>query len=304
MEFYLENYEVLNVKEKLNHKMKSADITKIRNLWEEGYTRKGVTVAIIDSGIDINHPNFFGRIIKTVNFTSDNNDIDDVFDYSGHGTHVAGTIGSINTKNVEIGVAPNVNFVILKVINKNGRGNVSDVIKALEYCYEWNKQQKKKIDIINLSLGSPTYNEDLYKIIKKLDRQDTFIVSAAGNYGDSNKDTQEIIYPGFFQEVIQIGSTNNDNNISEFTNTNLNIDFIAPGEAIYSTFPNSSFATLSGTSMAAPLVSGGIALLLEKISPTCNHRNSEINLFLKNNSIEIDAGISEQGNGLIVFYKY
>lgn len=294
-----ENLQILNYDKKDYVTMYGADFMKIRSLWEQGFSGKGIVIAVIDSGIDIKHKNFEDRIIAYKNFTDDDTE-ENVFDYSGHGTHVAGIISSKNSKAIEIGAAPNAELVILKVIDSNSKGKISSLINSLNYVIEWNEKNDKKINIVNLSLGSAEYSEKLYKTIKLLNQQDVLIVAAAGNYGDSLDHTEERIYPGFFKEVIQIGSIDKDKKISKFNNSNLNIDFVAPGEDIYSTLPGNSFGTANGTSMSAPIVSGGLALLLEKkIAEKINNPSISILNYLRKNTEDLGCSIPEQGNGLI-----
>lgn len=275
---FLPKYTLEN-KAKFNY---AIDIMDIDIMWKNSIKGKNVNIAIIDSGCDVNHEELKDNIIGVYNFTNDDNgSIHNVTDYLGHGTHIAGIIGSQNKK-YRIGVAPESNLLILKVINKSGFSEADTLIKAIKYAKEWKDKNKKKIDIINLSLGTSKDHQGLKKIINKGISENIIMVAAAGNQGDGNYTTNEISYPGFYKDVFEIGATDKNSIPTSFSNSNINIDFLAPGKDIFSSFPNNNYATLSGTSMAAPQVSGVIALIKNQLrnnglEPTY----SEIDNYLK-----------------------
>jgi major intracellular serine protease len=233
------------------------------DFWDKSIKGNGVVIGVIDSGCFIDHQELKDNIIDKYNFTQDDNaDPSNVTDYSGHGTHTSGIIAASNKNNI-IGVAPKAKLVILKVIDKKGSGSYENLIKAINYASEWRGKNNEKIDVLNLSLGGPNDDPDLKKAINKAISNKINIVVAAGNYGDGSELTNEILYPGFYPEIIQVGAVDKYSVPTSFSNTNVNIDFLAPGKDIYSTFNNGGYTTLSGTSMAAPHVTGAIALLNE-----------------------------------------
>lgn len=280
---------------------KNIDLIKAPLIWEKSKQGKGRTIAIIDSGCEIDHPDLIENIIGVQNFTSDDDSNPfNVTDYLGHGTHVAGIIASTGKKNKTIGVAPASKLLILKVINKHGVGKYKDLINAIEYSINWKGPEGQKIDVINISLGGNKEDPKLHEIILKAYQIGIIIVVSAGNYGDGNQNTDEILYPGYYKEVIQVGAINEDLKIVESSNSNNQIDFVAPGYRILSTYLNNSYTRLSGTSMAAPHISGGIALLLNTIKKTKNLSNHDnIYFYLSKLSRPLGYSTKEEGKGLI-----
>lgn len=269
--------------------------------WDRSFKGQGINIAVIDTGCDREHEELSDNIIDGFNFTNDDDgDPTNITDYSGHGTHVAGIIAASN-KNGIIGVAPKAKLLILKVIGKDGSGDYKNLIRALNFAIEWRGKNNEKIDIINLSLGGPNDDKDLKNVVEKAVSQNIFIVAASGNNGDGSEITDEILYPGFYKEVIQVSAIDEQLNPVFFSNTNINIDFLAPGKDIHSTFPNNTYAKLSGTSMAAPHVTGAIALLLNLFKTQNIPINFEqIYLYLASHSLFLNGYSSKtQGNGII-----
>ncbi|MFF1995380.1 S8 family peptidase [Bacillus mycoides] len=279
------------------------DLIRAHDVWESSRKGDGIVVAIMDTGCDSHHPVLSGAIVGGYNFTDDDNGNTNNFtDYCGHGTHVAGIIAARENIKGVIGVAPKSQLLILKTINKYGNGSYQNVINALRYAINWRGPNNEKVSIINMSLGSTTHDEELYSAIKDARKQGILLVVAAGNSGDGKGDTTEISYPGFYQEVIQIGSINQDLTLSSFSNTNINLDFVAPGEDVLSTFLDGKYARLSGTSMATPFVSGALALILNLIPSSFN--NPTLTSFvsysyLLEHAKNLGYSSLEQGNGLI-----
>lgn len=270
------------------------------SFWKEGYEGQGSIVAVIDSGCNIEHPELKDNIIGQINFTKDNNsDPNNVTDYSGHGTHVSGIIAASNQNNI-IGVAPKAKLLILKVVGKNTIGSYENLIKAINFVINWRSENNEKIDIISLSLGGRKDDKDLKAVIKKAISNNVFVVVSAGNYGDGSELTNEALYPGYYKEVIQVGSVDDQFQPNSFNNTNVNIDFLAPGSAIYSTYFD-GYEKLSGTSMAAPHVSGAIALILNFFKSNNTPPTQElVYQYLLSHSLFLnDFSNKTQGNGVI-----
>lgn len=239
---------------------------KAMDVWGISEKGKGIVIAIIDTGCEINHPDLKENIISGYNFTEDDNSNPNIYkDYRGHGTHVAGIIAASDNGKEIVGVAPESKLLILKVIDKNGVGSYKNLIKAIEFSMNWKGPNKEKVSIINISLGGSLPDKKLYTTIKKAKKKGIVIIAASGNEGDGNENTNEISFPGFYKEVIQVGSITKDKKPSKFSNTNINLDFVAPGENIISTHLYNNYVQLSGTSMAAPYVTGAIALIIKMI---------------------------------------
>ncbi|MES9699972.1 MULTISPECIES: S8 family peptidase [Bacillus] len=291
---------------KTTHSQKNYGISIVNaeDFWQEGYKGQGVNIAVIDSGCDY-HEELNRNIIDVFNLTTDDNgNLNVVTDHYGHGTHVAGIIAATNESNL-IGIAPEANLVIIKVINQQGNSDAQTLIKGIELALNWRGKNGEKIDIINLSLGSKKDNEELRNVIKFAVSQNVFIVTAAGNEGDGSDITDELSYPGFYEEVIQIGAIDEEFRLAKFSNTNSTIDYLSPGDKIFSTYKDNTYQTLSGTSMAAPQASGAIALLLSYLkSNNIDYTQELVDLYLRLNAIEL-SGYSEkaQGKGVLHLNK-
>ncbi|MGL4453638.1 MAG: S8 family peptidase [Sarcina sp.] len=230
------------------------------NFWEKGKYGAGIKIAIIDTGCDINHRDIKDRIVDAQNFTTENKfNKMDVTDNDGHGTHVAGIIAASGNNGGIIGVAPKAELLILKALTANG-GAYSWIINAINYAIS------KKVDIINMSLGGKFDSQQLHYAIKRAVANNILVVVAAGNDGDGNGETTEINYPAAYNESISVGSIKYDNGESRFSASNDEVDLVAPGQGvngrgIISLAPNNKYVELIGTSMAAPHVTGALALI-------------------------------------------
>lgn len=252
--------------------------------WKKGLTGKGVTVAILDSGIDISHDKLKGNIVNGFNFSQeDNNDFSIYQDYNGHGTHTAGIVTMI---------APQVNLLILKVLNKDGVGTVQSLIDAINFAIDWKGENEERVRVISLSLGTSRPVKELHAAIKRALKNNIPVVVAVGNEGDGNFETNEVSYPAYYEEVIGVGAINDIYEIATFSNTNKEVDIYAPGVNVYSTYLKNGQITLSGTSMAAPHVTGSLALLIEEYECLFTGNLSEEKLYellIKNTrKIELD----------------
>jgi len=228
------------------------------DVWNLGYTGKNVAVAVLDTGIDYNHPELNSSFSGCKSFVSYTQDC---FDDNGHGTHVSGIITadgkSINAK----GVAPDAQIWIAKVCDASGSCYVSDIAAAIEYVVN-NKVAK----VMNISLGgrgTRLSNCDSDYLAQKVNwavDNGVTVAAAAGN-------TAGIVSsPACASKAIAVGAVDKKDKGANFSGSGLALDIMAPGVSIYSTLPNNSYASWSGTSMATPHVAATIALLLEKNS--------------------------------------
>ncbi|MEK3764666.1 S8 family peptidase [Solibacillus sp. FSL K6-4121] len=222
----------------------------VQHGWNAGFTGKGVKIAIIDSGV-ANHSDL--TIAGGVTFVGNSYDDD-----HGHGTHVAGIIAGKHNGTGVAGIAPNAEVYALKAIGKDGKGDVANVLKAIDWAIE------NKMDIINLSFGDLEYAKSLHEGVKKATDNGIMIVAASGNEGNDSGTGNTINYPARHDEVISVASINHQLKRSSFSGTGDTNDFAAPGEEIYSTYLNGQYATYNGTSMATPHITGLLALLMEQ----------------------------------------
>ncbi|GHH96941.1 S8 family peptidase [Neobacillus kokaensis] len=263
-------------------------------IWERT-KGKGITVAILDTGCDGTHPDLKDRIISGRNFTNDDNSNQDIYrDYNGHGTHVAGTIAAAENQNGVVGVAPEANLLIVKVLDKHGSGQYEWIINGIHFAIE------QKVDIISMSLGGPVDVPALREAIQKAVANNILVVCAAGNEGDGQDSTDELGYPGAYNEVISVGAVNLERRISDFSNSNKELDLVAPGEKILSTYLNGKYAKLSGTSMATPHISGALALIKALSNETFERNLTEPELYAQLIKRTIPLGNSPklEGNGM------
>ena len=231
----------------------------------------GLVVAVIDSGIDYNHPALGGglgpgrKVIGGYDFV--NGDDDPMDDYR-HGTHVAGIIAAAGGE--VAGIAPNVRLLAYKVLDETGHGDTSDVIAAIERALDPNGDgdTSDHADIINLSLGGNGHPDDpASRAVDHAVAAGVVVCVAAGNTGEFHS----IGSPAGAALAITVGASDGDSAIAEFSsrgpstgNGAIKPDLVAPGVGIFSTVPGGQYAPLSGTSMATPYVAGLAALLREE----------------------------------------
>lgn len=230
--------------------------------------KREIIVAVLDSGIDVNHPELKDSILdKGRNFAPDKEDFsDDVFDHTGHGTHVSGVIAAKNNQSGVAGFGDFIKILPIKIFHKNEsqykkKPLSKRIIQGINYAVE------QGADIINLSLGWPKvmHSKRLQKAIDDALKAGVMIVSASGNSSNVSS-----IYPCIINEVICVGSVGPEGKLSGFSNFAQNVDVLAPGEMILSTYPMhkaplkysvQGYEIMSGTSQAAPLITGMIAAI-------------------------------------------
>ncbi|MEK3955871.1 S8 family peptidase [Psychrobacillus sp. FSL K6-1464] len=221
----------------------------IVNAHKKGYTGKGVNIAILDSGIAPHEELTVSGGVSFVDYTNSYSDD------NGHGTHVAGIVGAKNNGKGIIGVAPDASIYAVKVMSADGKGDVLNFIKGINWAIE------NDMDIVNMSIGT-TYNSPILQmVVKKAMDAGVTVVAAAGNNGSNQR--ENLLYPGNYPESITVSSVGQTGKISEFSSNGANVDFAAPGERIVSTAKNGTYEGRSGTSMATPYVTGMVAILKE-----------------------------------------
>ncbi|TFE23072.1 S8 family peptidase [Cohnella luojiensis] len=288
-------FQVLELADKVNEVPKGVEMIQAPKIWDQT-KGKSITVAILDTGCDITHPDLKERIVGGRNFTDDDGGKIDVFqDYNGHGTHVAGTIAATKNNNGVVGVAPEANLLIIKVLDKNGSGQYEWIINGINYAIE------QKADIISMSLGGPEDRQELHEAIQKAVSHNILVICAAGNQGDGVDSTDEFDYPGCYNEVISVGAIDLERRSSDFTNSNNEVDLVGPGEKIISTYLNGKYATLSGTSMATPHVAGAMALIKALVNTSFERNLTERELYAQLIKRTVPLGNSPklEGNGLV-----
>jgi minor extracellular protease Epr len=218
-------------------------------------TGKNVKIAVLDTGISNNHPDLtVSGGINLVGKSKNNKWNDD----NGHGTHVAGIIAARNNSIGVIGVAPDAQLYAIKVLDAYGSGYISDIIEGIDWAVQNN------MDIISMSLGTSSYSQALNDTTANAYKAGILLVAAAGNNGDGNLFTDDVLYPAKFDSVIAVSAVDYNNIAPVWSADGAKIELAAPGVDIYSTWLNGGYANESGTSMAAPFVSGTAALIKSK----------------------------------------
>ncbi|MEV0458954.1 S8 family serine peptidase [Catellatospora methionotrophica] len=238
--------------------------------WAAGFDGKGVDVAILDTGVDANHPDLAGRIGQARNFT----DSPDAVDRHGHGTHVAATVGGTGAASggTRKGVAPAANLLVGKVLDDGGSGSESWVIAGMEWAVE------SGAEVVSMSLGGSASDgqDPLSLAVDRLTASSgALFVIAAGNEGSE----YSVGSPGAAASALTVGAVDRDDNLADFSSRGprvgdegLKPEITAPGVGIIAaraagtsmgTVVDANYTTVSGTSMATPHVAGAAALLAQ-----------------------------------------
>ena len=258
----------------------------IPTAWNSGFTGKGVKVAVIDSGI-ANHSDLtIAGGISTVNYTTS------YHDDHGHGTHVAGIIGARNNSFGVKGVAFDTEIYAVKAFNQDGSAFLSDLIEGIDWSIS------NGMDIINLSSGTQTDSAAFHAIVDKASASGLLIVAAAGNDGAPDGLDDTVDFPARYATVIGVGAVDRNLARASFSSTGPDVEVAAPGVKILSTYLDNQYAYLSGTSMAAPYVTGELALLKQAYPRLTN---KELRLVLIDHTRDLGASGRDSffGYGLV-----
>ena len=289
----------------------SVGVTKAPQLWAmrdsqaRVITGQGVTVAVLDTGIDYTHPDLGGcigtgcKVAGGYNFV-EGEDVANPIDKHGHGTHVAGIIAAQGTLT---GVAPDVTLYAYKVLSDQGWGMESSIVAALEKAVDpdGNPLTDDQIDIINMSLGGAgAPDSPISEAANNAMAAGVVVVVAAGNSGSAYS---TIGSPGNAEQVLTVGASDNNGDIAGFSSRGpiagqayVKPELVAPGVEINSAQPGGGYVRLSGTSMAAPHVAGGAAPL-KQLYP--NLTPAELKTLLINTSNNLGKDVFTQGAGMM-----
>jgi subtilisin family serine protease len=274
------------------------DLVNAPEVWARGYTGAGTVVAVIDTGVDYNHPDLRQNIwVNPREIAGDGIDNDrngfvddvrgwdfidndaipmDVVDTSrdwlgnrgnaGHGTHVAGTIAAARNGIGSTGVAPDARIMPVRVLNHRGEGDYSSIARGIRYAAD------NGAHVINMSLGGGTPSSEIEQALRHATSRGCVVVIAAGNSWQPTPDNPANL-AATIDGVIAVGATEYDRSLAFFSHRSgpdSRMQYVtAPGVDIHSTLPNGTYGTMSGTSMAAPHVAG-MAALMRSALPTAN----------------------------------
>ncbi|MEA1894766.1 MAG: S8 family serine peptidase [Euryarchaeota archaeon] len=235
-----------------------------------GYNRgSGVKVAILDSGIDYNHPDLYGNYVGGIDFV--NGDDDPMDDY-GHGTHCAGIVAAMDNEIGVIGVAPEASLYGVKVLNNRGNGQTSDIIAGIEWSVNNDMQ------VLSMSLGGWQYSSALHEACDAASNSGVLLVAAAGNRGSNwmpSGNVDIVDYPARYESVIAVAATDSMDERPYWSSTGASVELAAPGVDINSTYWDDTYTTKLGTSMACPHVGGTAALILVTPEDTARDANND-----------------------------
>jgi subtilisin family serine protease len=244
-------------------------------------TRTGCAkVAVLDTGIDTDHPDLAANVYKSDDKPNNGKDddkngyVDDAYGYNaiagkgsgqddnGHGTHVAGIVASRgNNRNGNAGICWSAKLVAVKFMNSRGKGSTSDAIEGIRYAVE------KGLKIINCSFGSSSKSSALHDAVDYAQSHNALLVVAAGN--DGKNIDKSPVYPASFTDsnILAVAASTSGDGLASFSNFGSeSVDVAAPGDDIFSTYMGGGYKTLSGTSMAAPYAAGLAAMLRKQES--------------------------------------
>ncbi|OMP31052.1 S8 family peptidase [Mangrovimonas sp. DI 80] len=219
-----------------------------------GNTASSHTAWIIDSGIDLDHPDLNVDVSRSVSFLSGSG-ANSADDQNGHGTHVAGTIAALDNNIGSVGVAPGTTVVAVRVLDRRGSGSLSGVIAGVDYV----KAEGEAGDVANMSLGGGVSQILDNAVIAAAAESGVKFVLAAGN--ESNNANSHSPARANGANIYTISAMDSDDNWAYFSNYgNPPVDYCAPGVGVYSTWKNGGYNSISGTSMAAPHAAGVLLL--------------------------------------------
>jgi len=250
----------------------------------KGSTKK---IAILDTGVQLDHPDLKDSLLPGTSFvpgvTSPNDD-------HGHGTHCAGLAAAIGDNGIGVsGVDGSAKIIPVKVLNAQGSGYTSDIIKGVTWAAD------NGADIISMSLGGGAFQQSFQDAINYAWGKNKIIVAAAGNNGSSS-----LTYPAAYNNVLAVAATDSNDGLAYFSNYGKWVDIAAPGVSVYSTYKNSGYTNMSGTSMATPVAVSVLALTWGK-QP--NATNQQIVDRVLSTADQTSATGTSYQNGRVNAYK-
>jgi thermitase len=264
-------------------------MVKAADAWGITVGRPDVTVAILDTGIDLDHPDLASKIISNVNFTTSPT-VDGI---CSHGTHVAGIAAACTNNGIGIaGLGYSSSLMNVKVIGDDGLGYYSWVTKGVIWAADNGAR------VINLSLGGSSASSTLESAVNYAWNKGVVVVAAAGNDGNSTP-----CYPAYYTNCIAVAATDWCDNLASWSNRGDWVDVAAPGRYIYSTVANNSYDYMGGTSMASPHVAGLAALVFTVATDTNGNGRLNDEVRARIQATCDDIGVSGIGAGRINAYK-
>ena len=219
--------------------------------WDVTTGSTGVTIGMIDSGVDPTHPDLAPKLIPGWSFLTGNTDTHDVL---GHGTQTAGTAAAIGNNGIGVaGIAWQNPIMPLVVLSSSDYAAYSDIANAIMYAADHG------VRVVNISIGGSSASSAMQSAVNYAWNLGTVVFAAAGNYASSAP-----VYPAACTNVVAVGATDSNDNLASFSNYGSYVDLVAPGVGIVTTFMGSTYGSDSGTSFSSPIAAGVAALVLSR----------------------------------------
>ena len=260
--------------------------------WDTTLGSGSVTIAIVDTGTQYDHPDLDGnRSSLDSNSGQDfaDNDEDpypDVLSDEYHGTHVAGIAGAETDNGEGIAGISDSDLLFARALDESGSGSFSDIADAVEYA------TNEGADIINMSLGGSSGSSTLKNAVEYAYNNGVYIAASAGNSGPC---TDCVGYPAAYSECVAVSALDSSESLASYSSTGSEVELAAPGSSVLSTYPDSTYDNLSGTSMASPVVAGVAGLALD----VWDVDNVTLRNHLNDTATDEGLGSNEQGNGQV-----
>ena len=262
--------------------------------WDTTLGDSDVTIAVVDEGIKYDHPDLEGNMAdgNGRDFVDDDSDPypdeltdengDDTWEY--HGTHVAGIAAARTDNSAGVAGVSNATLLSVRALDETGSGYISDIADGIQWAAD------NGADVINLSLGGGGYSETLQSAVAYAQGEGVLLVAAAGNDSGGS-----VSYPAAYSECIAVSALDPDGSLAPYSSTGPEIELAAPGTRLLSTWTDDGYNSISGTSMAAPVVSGVAALVLSHRSLS----SEGVRKHLTDTSTDIGLPSDEQGAGRV-----
>jgi subtilisin len=250
-----------------------------------GDTGSSADIAILDTGIDPDHPDLQANVGSGKAFASCSSCSDAWADDEGHGTHCAGTADAVDNSQGVVGVSTDATLHSVKVLDSTGGGTYSDIAAGIEYV------ANQGWDVASMSLGGSSGSQTLKDAVSFAESEGVFLVASAGNSGPCS---DCVGFPAAYSEVVAVGATDSSDTLASFSSTGSEVEIAAPGVDVVSTSLGGGTETLSGTSMSCPHVAGAAGLLMANGASASDVRST-----LTSTAEDIGYASNETGAGLL-----
>ncbi|SFR61802.1 S8 family peptidase [Halogeometricum limi] len=256
--------------------------------WDTTLGSSDVTVAVVDQGVKYDHPDLSAQFGSDEGYDfvdADSDPYPDVLADEYHGTHVAGIAAGTTNNDEGIGGISNASLLSGRALSEQGSGSTSDIADAVQWATD------RGADVVNLSLGGGGYTNTMKNAVSYATTNGTLVVAAAGNDGQ-----RSVSYPAAYSEALAVSALDPDETLASYSNYGPEIDVAAPGTNVLSCWTTSTeYESISGTSMATPVVSGVAALALSEFSLA----PSDLRQHLRDTAVDVGLSDDQQGSGRV-----